>query len=155
MKILKNNFEKEIVKEYPKKLICENCGSELEYDESDKRVGEYGCVFIDCPLCKYENELEEEGKTLTKDNIEFPMHFHHTSKETGDVTINDDGIKVWIKDCIDDLRTSNEFATSRSSGDACVIVFKFDGDENYEVIVTRNYYHTFIPFENEDYYGRA
>lgn len=32
-----------------------------------------------------------------------------------------------------------------------VYVFRFDGDEEYEVVVTKDYYDTYIPFEKVDY----
>lgn len=160
MKVLKNNFnENETyksnvrIKPYPRIHICENCRSELEYDEEDLVEGVFGAMHIECPLCGYSNMLDgnEHDVTLTKDNIKFPIHFHHTSKENGAVEISSDEIKKWIKKCIDNLRTSDEFATYTGSGDTHVIVFKLDGDENYEVIVTKNYYSTYIPFEKEDY----
>ena len=47
MKVLKDNYT-EIISEqtndYPKKIVCEDCHSELEYDESDLRIGTYGIL---------------------------------------------------------------------------------------------------------------
>ena len=70
---------------YPRKFVCEHCKSELEYDREDLRMGEYGCMFLDCPLCNRDNMIDdhEDNITLTMDNIKFPVHFHHVSKATG------------------------------------------------------------------------
>ena len=89
MKVLVNkcgkaHIEKDI--KPTKKFVCEYCDSELEYEESDIRFGALGCACINCPCCGEENVLyEEEGLQLTQDNVEFPTHFFHTSKETGAV----------------------------------------------------------------------
>ena len=53
IKVLKDNSknievkEEKYIKPYPRKLVCEGCQSELEYDESDLVMGEYGCMHID------------------------------------------------------------------------------------------------------------
>lgn len=166
MKVLKNNFNEplneinEVIykfEPYPRSITCEECGSELEYDKSDMRMGMYGCNFIDCPLCGYDNMLEdnEYNIALTKDNVQFPVHFHHSSKETGAKDIcNNTHIKECIKEAIEYFRTDkNEFVYLTSAGNTSVFVFKFDDDEDYEVFVCPDFYTTYIPFEQEDYGG--
>lgn len=161
MKVLKNNFDnttnKEIkqIEPYPKKLICENCGSELEYEKSDLRMGELGCVFVDCPLCGRNNMLEdnEENITLTIDNVEFPVHFFHTSKEKGAVDCcSNEEIKKRIREAIAYFREDKEgYSWYSQSGNLYVQVRRFKGDEMYEVIVSNDFYSTEIPFEPQDY----
>lgn len=161
MKVLKNNFNnttnKEIKQEesYPRKLICENCGSELEYEKSDLRMGVLGCMFVDCPLCGRNNMLEdnEESITLTMDNVEFPVHFFHTSKENGAVDIcNNEEIKKRIQEAITCFRKDKEvYSWHSESGNLYIQVRKYDGDETYAVIVSNNFYSTEIPFEPQDY----
>lgn len=159
IKVLKNNFNNvEIendVKPYPRKLICENCKSELEYEESDLRMGEYGCMYIDCPVCKDSNMLEdnEHSIRLTVDNIKFPIHFRHTSEATGakNVCTNEE-IKKCIRQAVDYFREhedKHEYYTSY--GNLYINVHRYDGDEEYEVLVSNDFYETFIPFEPEDY----
>ena len=97
MKVLVNNYSgmpvKEIEHTYPRKLKCENCNSELEYEKSDIEFKAYGCPCITCPLCDEDIFLYDEDELmLTKDNISFPTHFHHTSKETGAVEISNEKI---------------------------------------------------------------
>ena len=65
MKVLKNNyFDKELQKgfnqtePYPRKLICEHCGSELEYEKYDLRIGALGAVYLDCPCCSRDNLID-------------------------------------------------------------------------------------------------
>ena len=162
MKVLKNNYEtyetkeeERVVKPYPRTHICDYCRSELEYDKSDLRVGALGAIYLDCPLCRKENMLDdhEDSITLTKDNIEFPTHFWHTSKENGAVDCcTNKEIKKCINVAIDYFRKNkDEFAWYSASGNLHVTVFRYDGDEIYNVIVTKDYYETDIHFEIEDF----
>lgn len=161
MKVLKNNFyelpvvKTTIIKSYPRKLICEHCESELEYEKDDMEVGVYGAMHVLCPLCGYNNMLDgnEYDVTLTKDNIEFPVHFHHTSKENGAVDIcNNEFIKPIINKGINYLRENkDEFAWYSGSGNTMVYIFRMTGDEEYEIVVSDSHYSTYIPFEAEDY----
>ena len=158
MKILIDNYNgidyttKEF---YPKKLVCENCNSELEYDKSDLRIGVYGCAFLDCPLCTYSNEIDGDGEelVLNKDNVEFPTHFWHTSTETGAVDVcTNENIKKYIKKAIDYFRNNKDCTNWNTSHRNLLIqVNRYEGDEMYEVIVTNNYYDLNIPFERIDY----
>lgn len=161
MKVLKDNYTKsninrtiENAKPYPRKIICEECGSELEYEKTDLRIGFLGCAFVDCPCCGRDNLIEDEdGITLTKDNVEFPTHFAHTSKENGAVDCcNNEEVKNAIHKAIDYFRNNkNEFYWFTAHGNLYIGVSRWDGDETYEVVVTNNYYETYIPFEREDY----
>lgn len=163
MKVLKDNYQKKSdempvkveIKPYPRIWICEDCGSELEYEKSDLRMGVLGCMYLDCPCCGRDNMIEDNESTiiLTVDNVEFPTHFFHTSKEDGAVDIcNNEEVKNYIRRAIEYFRKNKEeFAWESGSGNLRVIVFRYDGDENYEIIVTKDYYETYIPFESEDY----
>lgn len=160
MKVLKNNFNKTSlqteVKTYPRKLICEECGSELEYEKSDIEMGVLGCMHLKCPLCGFYNMLEEHESNinLTEDNIEFPTHFFHTSKETGAVDIcNNEEVKRYIKRGINYLRENKEeeYAWHSGSGNLFVYIHRFEGDDEYFVMVSKDYYETYIPLKPEDY----
>lgn len=163
MKVLKDNYNSEsyvyeFAEPYPRKVVCEECMSELEYDESDIRMGTYGCMYLDCPLCGCDILLDdnEHNLKLTKDNVQFPLHFHHTSKDTGAVdTCHNEYVKQLIKEGVESLRYDKEgHACFSGSGNTMVFVFRFDEDEDYQVFVTNDYYSTYIPFESEDYDGR-
>lgn len=161
MKVLVNNYNesKEVNTlqdvSYPRKFVCETCNSKLEYDKSDIRIGALGCVYINCPCCGYESMIEEHEDTitLTKDNIKFPDHFFHSSKDTGAIDCCDnENIKNAIERAINFFRKNkDEFTWSTEGGNLNVTVWKYDGDENYYVVVADNYYSTYIPFEKEDY----
>lgn len=161
MKVLKDNYTKSTVEEvkkvklYPRRLVCEVCRSELEYKESDLRMGALGCMYLDCPCCGRDNMIEENENTitLTVDNIEFPTHFFHTSKEDGAVDCcNNNEVRNCIRRAIDYFRENKkEYAWQTEYGNLYIVVFRYDGDENYEVIVTNNFYTTYIPFEDIDY----
>lgn len=156
MKILKDNYtnemNKKIINPYPKTCICWDCQSELEYEESDMRMGYLGLYFLDCPLCGYEITLDENGIDLTKDNVEFPTHFHHTCVENGAVDICDnEHVKKYINEAIKFFRENkDEYTWGTSCGNLYINVHRYDGDRTYEIIVSNNYYSTEILFELED-----
>ena len=157
MKVLKNNYnamdDVPIENPYPRKVTCERCGSELEYEKSDVRIGVYGCSIVDCPLCGEEILLDDGGLTLTKDNVEFPTHFSHTSSENAVDVFNNETIKKYIHKAIDYLRKYNDETHygGHITGNLYIEVDKWSGDENYEVTVSKDFYNTYIPFEAEDY----
>lgn len=161
IRVLKNNSKDSVkdIKPYPRKLVCESCKSELEYDESDLRMGEYGCVYVGCPICGQDNMLEndEHSITLTKDNIEFPLHFHHVCKKTGAKDIcNQENIRKRIKDAIKYFRKNKSEYDYGCwfSGNLYLHVHRYSDDENYTVTVSNDFYEMEIPFEEEDYdYG--
>lgn len=161
MKVLVNKYKKnenvDAKNIYPKKIVCDCCESELEYDESDIYIGAFGCPHVDCPLCGSDNPIYDEGKelTLTKYNIEFPAHFWHTSVDNGakDCCNNEE-----VRSCINrginyfrENKSEDEYYWFTEYGNLHVSVRKLSGDESYEVIVTKDYYETSIPFEAADY----
>lgn len=160
IKVLKDNFnkvkrEEKYIEPYPRKLICEGCESELEYDESDLAMGVYGCVYVDCPICGERNMLVDNEKsiTLTVDNIEFPVHFHHISVETGAKDICNAGkIREYLHSAITYFRKNKEETDWHTwCGNLFVFVHRWLGDEEYEVVVSNDFYNIEIDFEDEDY----
>lgn len=161
MKVIKDNYntkENEVVnaKPYPREVTCEYCGSTLEYDKSDVVIGEFGCAYIHCPLCDNDTYTyqDDEDVTLTVDNIEFPVHFHHVSKETGAVDCcNNEEVRKYIRKAIEYFRNNKEEFDWGCwiTGNLYIQVHRYSGDEEYEVTVSNNFYSTDIPFEAEDY----
>ena len=155
MKVLVNNYNKDShidnTNTYPRKLVCENCGSELEYNKEDIRIGILGCALLDCPLCNHDNMIEDNENSidLTADNVEFPTHFFYTSNVD---CCNNEKVRKCIKNAIDYFRKNKEeLYWFTESGNLHVDVTRWDGDETYCVHVTNNYYTTYIPFESIDY----
>lgn len=157
MKILKDNFNninKNIDNPVPKIIACSRCGSELEYEAKDMKEGAFGCMYLNCPLCGEDNFLdEEEGVVLTANNVQFPTHFYHISKEAGALDCcNNREVVVAIKKAIEYFRNNkNASDWYYQTGNLHVNVSRFEGDEMYNVIVTNDYYETEIDFEPEDY----
>lgn len=162
MKVLKNNFNlfnlttstSNSIKPYPRKIICDRCGSELEYEHSDVVIGALGGAYVYCPLCNYDNMIDshEDEVTLTKDNVEFPKHFHYTSVNTGAVdNCDNEHITKAINNAIDYFRQNkDEFIWLTETGNLHLTVFRYEEDNDYYVVVTDNYYSTYIPFEDKD-----
>lgn len=160
MKVIKNNLNNVVIKQekmiepYPRDLICEGCGSELQYDESDLRIGAMGCLFVDCPLCGLDNMIEgnEHEIKLTYDNIEFPIHFFEFGTEISAKCCDTEHIRGYLRDAIEWFRENkDEYCYYVNVGDLYLAVYRYDGDEEYVVYVAKGYYHTIIPFEKEDY----
>lgn len=159
MEILKNNYEykKQKIKNQNTvfDVVCDNCGSELRVEEKDTHIGCFGAAYITCPCCKEESFVEEiKGITLTKDNFKFPLHFLRTNKDMRNVKeVSFSEIENEIKKGIDYLRSSNEENDYWyiSYGNLFVVIFKYAGDEEYFILVTQDFYETYIPFEEEDY----
>lgn len=158
MKVLKNNYHsEEITKEVKPDvltIICDKCDSELEITENDTHIGWLGARFVTCPCCGEESIVEElDGITLNKDNLEFPIHFNRTTKGLRNVVeVNSNEIIEEIKRAITYFRENkDEWNWYTSHGDLFLSVYRHPGDEDYFVLVTKDFYETYIPFEREDY----
>ena len=53
MKVIKKNEVE--TSEYPKRIVCDHCGAELEYDRDDEFAGLWGMKCITCPECNEDN----------------------------------------------------------------------------------------------------
>ena len=136
---------------WPIKVKCENCDTELEVEESDIFYGALGLPFVRCPVCNKKTEVWEDGlgEAITKDNIEFPRHFFHS---IDGVEISADQVREWIQHGIDWFRENPEaFHYETGSGNTLVSINNYSGDEEYHVIVTQDYYDSFVPYEAADY----
>lgn len=158
IKIIKNNYnnqpKKESVKNSKIRMHCSECDSELEITEEDTHIGWLGARFIICPCCGEEAMVDElDGITLTKDKLEFPIHFNRTTKELRNVVeVNSDEIIKEIQRAITYFREhKDEYYWYTSYGDLFLIVFRYSDDEEYYVMATKDFYETYIPFEKEDY----
>mgnify|MGYP004566301333 FL=1 len=160
IKVIQNNFNQNNLNkkvEVKPKIVhtfCEHCDSELEISKEDTHIGWLGAAFVKCPCCKQESMVDElDGITLTKDNIDYPIHFNRTNKDLRNVVeVQKDKVIEEIQKGIDYFRTNkDESYWCTCYGDLFVIIFRYEGDEEYFVLVTRDFYETDIPFEKEDY----
>ena len=137
MRLIKSNS---IKSEYPKRVFCDECYAELEIEENDVFVGEFGCHLFKCPCC---------GREVTIDGIErdtpptFKQTFWHTYADKSNDTkhIEDDKVQKMINSCVSDLISdevqAGEFSM-RACGDTDVYAFKYE--DSIEILVTQDYY---------------
>ena len=160
IKVIQNNFNQnnlnKIVEVKPKIVhtFCDHCDSELEVSEEDTHIGWLGAAFVKCPCCGQESMVDElDGITLTKDNIDYPVHFNRTNKDLRNaVEVQKNKVVEEIQRGIDYFRTNkDESYWSTCHGDLFLIIFRYEDDEEYFVLVTRDFYETDILFEKEDY----
>ena len=136
-------------------LECENCGSVLEVSREDVHIGWLGLPFVTCPCCNYEmdvEEFEDDAIDICASNVKYPTHFTVSSKDFRAIEISDEEINKWIQQGIGYFRNNpEEYYWYMASGNSMVHMYKFDGDEEYYVIVSKDYEHGLIQFEDEDY----
>lgn len=152
MKVIKNNIGKETKKtksKFPMKTICEHCGSEIELEENDVEIGQFGLYYFNCPCCG-DNSYMNDGINLTSDNLNFPKHYYYFTNKKN---VSNEEINQYVKQCINTLRNSieNDFHhTSISTGDTYVGVRKLDEDKEFCITVAKGYYVTTIPYTEKD-----
>ena len=142
MKVIQNNYkntqrntyqlpEKTKPRVEKVKIECENCGSVIEVSREDVHTGWLGLPFITCPCCNYEmvvKKFNDDVIDIYASNVNYPTHFKLFSKDFIAVEIPDDG----INECIQNMYRHTE-------------------DEEYYVIVSKDYEEGRIQFEEEDY----
>ena len=150
MRIIERGKEYINKSKYPVKETCEYCGSVIELDEDDLNIGQYGAAYYICPVCGERCMADNvDGITLTADNIDFPKHFNHS---VDGVKLTKEDVKKYIKDGIKFFRENpDSFTYVTGSGNTGVMVLNYSGDEEYLVVVTKDYYDMNIPYEKEDY----
>ena len=135
---------------WPKRVLCDECQAELEIEENDVFVGEFGCHLFKCPCC---------GREVAIDGIErdtpptFKQTFWYTYADKSNDTkhIEDDEVQKMINSCVSDLISdevqAGEFSM-RACGDTVVYAFKYE--DCIEILVTQDYYEDTL---FEDDYG--
>ena len=149
MKVISQKI-KEAQSMWPKRVMCDECQAELEIEESDVFVGEFGCHLFECPCC---------GRKVAIDGIErdtppmFRQTFWHTYADKSNDTkhIEDDEVQKMINSCVSDLISdevqAGEFSM-RACGDTVVYAFKYE--DCIDILVTQDYYEDTL---FEDDYG--
>lgn len=139
MKVISQKV-KEAQSMWPKRVFCDACYAELEVEESDVFVGEFGCHLFECLCC---------GRKVAIDGIErdtpptFRKTFWHTYADKSNDTkhIEDDEVQKMINSCVSDLISdevqAGEFSM-RACGDTDVYAFKYE--DCIEILVTQDYY---------------
>ena len=142
MRLIKSN---NIESEYPKRVFCDECGAELEYDKEDVHIGWMGCEYVTCPAC--------DGETMVGEcRVQLPAWkatFHHTSTETGAVDIEDVKIKEYVDKAVKSLcsekwKPGEFYATT--TGNLLVMGIKWE--DGIDIYVTKDYWEDSIAPED-------
>ena len=133
MRIIEDKYNK--AKE-TEEYICEECNSVFEYDDYDIYVDKDGIESVDCPCCNHRCVVYTP---VTEKNIEFPKSFYQFGVSNGAVKIDNEEITSQIKEIIVWLkRHPEEPYRFEGSGDTFVCVFNHD--DEYYVMVAKNYF---------------
>lgn len=121
---------------------CNECAAELEFSLEDTHIGALGARYIKCPICGEEIITEKcDGIELDSSNIEFPKHFI----EPGGIDTPDSEIENLVRECLKVAEKSDEpygYFVSTGYGDTMVILMAYE--DEYEIIVTKDYYETSV-----------
>jgi DNA-directed RNA polymerase subunit RPC12/RpoP len=127
------------------KTRCDECRAELEYEYEDTYEGYAGMRHIKCPKCGYEIMSEYfDGIELDSSNVEFPKHFYRLNG----VDIQDKEIQQWVRKCLQCAEESEEpygYFTHAGTGNTIVILMAYE--DEYNIVVAKNYYELSIPRE--------
>ena len=127
---------------WPKRVFCDECQAELEIEESDVFVGEFGCHLFECPCCGRKVAIDGIGRdtppTFRK------TFFHYSVTKEGTVPfkhIPDNEVQEMIDKCVHRLISEDvevgEY-TMEAIGDTAVYAFKYE--DCMDIIVTQDYY---------------
>ena len=124
------------------RVKCDKCAAELEYMIDDTYIGALGARYVKCPVCGEEIMTEEcDCIQLNSSNIEFPKHF----VEPDGVDIPNSEINNWVRRCLKIAEESDEpygYFVHTGSGNTMVILMAYE--DEYEIIVTKDYYETSV-----------
>ena len=131
---------KDAQSEWPKRVMCENCQAELEIEESDVFVGEFGCHLFKCPCCNKTTSIDGFDRDTPPT---FKQTFWHTHVDKSNDTkhIEDDEVQRMINHCVSNLVSDDveagEFSV-QGTGDTVVYAFKYE--DCIDILVTQDYY---------------
>ena len=123
-----------IIKESKKEetRTCLECNTVIGFEKEDIEVGELGCLYVTCPMCKEKIWLDEkEGLKLTHENIEYPRHFHFPKNA---VPIDDTEIQKQVKNIAENVPEGS--FTTYSTGDTLIVGLDFE--DEIEIYVCKN-----------------
>ena len=141
MKVISQKI-KEAQSMWPKRVFCDECQAELEIEESDVFVGEFGCHLFECPCCG--RKVAIDGFDRDTPPIFRKTFFHYSATKDGTVKskhIPDNEVQEMIDKCVHRLISEDvevgEY-TMEAIGDTAVYAFKYE--DCMDIIVTQDYY---------------
>ena len=135
---------------WPKRVMCENCQAELEIEEHDIFVGEFGCYMFKCPCCNKTTSIDGFDRDTPPT---FRKTFWHTHVDKSNDTkhIENDEVQRMINHCVSNLVSDDVEAgefSMQGYGDTVVYAFKYE--DCIDILVTQDYYEDTL---FEDDYG--
>ena len=149
MKVISQKI-KEAQSMWPKRVFCDECQAELEIEESDVFVGEFGCYLFKCPCCGREVAIDDIGRDTPPTFKQTFLHIYD-DKSNNTKHIKDDEIQRMINHCVNNLISDDVEAgefSMQGYGDTVVYAFKYE--DCIEILVTQDYYNDTL---FEDDYG--
>ena len=135
---------------WPKRVFCDECYAELEIEESDVFVGEFGCYLFKCPCCGREVAIDDIGRDTPPTFKQTFLHIYD-DKSNNTKHIKDNEIQQMINHCVNNLISDDVEAgefSMQGYGDTVVYAFKYE--DSIEILVTQDYYEDTL---FEDDYG--
>ena len=133
---------KDVQSMWPKRVFCDECQAELEIEESDVFVGEFGCHLFKCPCCNETNPID--GFDRDTPPIFRKTFFHYSATKDGTVKskhIPDNEVQEMIDKCVSNLISDDVEAgefSMQGIGDTVVYAFKYE--DCIDILVTQDYY---------------
>lgn len=115
-----------VIETAPKPITCDSCGAELEYEDSDLKVGLWGHKGFECPECG--------DFVFCSDRVSEPIYPLTFYKPKNPVELQDHEVNELLRDVIAKLKNCEvgEFSFC-STGDTTVIGLKFEDEDDYYV----------------------
>lgn len=143
MRIIENRYGD---KQQEYEITCPHCMSKLAYTFDDIVTDRFEGEYLYCGVCDKEIYLDDEIPTA--DTIQYPKDFF--SYADG-VSIKDDEINKWIKECVNNLDDDTSYSL-RASGDTVVFAYKSDEDASEAtVIVAKKYQETDVKISSKNF----
>ena len=133
MKIISRKENKEA--DYPKRIICDHCGAELEYNEEDEFIEMWGMKCITCPECMKDVFVSDH-------RVEPPnwkATFDHINSATAKELKNED-IQEYIDNCYTYLMNEAKLGDFYMMGSGDTMVFGFRYEDTVDLYVTKDFY---------------
>lgn len=144
MRIIENNYQD---KEQEYEITCPHCRSKIAYTSDDVVSDSFYDKWIYCPVCNKEISIYD-SETPTIETIQYPKNFYSFVNA---VSVEDNSVNEWVKECINDLDKDTDFSC-RASGDT--IVFAYKSDESLPaatVVVAKNYQETDVEISRKNF----
>ena len=149
MRIIENNYNAHT--EYERD--CPRCNSKFAFSFGDLKMDSVTLShYLECPCCGFSiplnSEKVDDEETPTINTVQYPKDFF--SYADG-VSIKDNEINKWVKECVNDLDDDTSYSL-RASGDTVVFAYKSDEDvSEATVIVAKKYQETDVKISSKNF----